>query len=79
VLGALTGNLNRRRLLIGAMALFAVANLLAYTASGYWSLMAASVALAFAAAVDVPGANALASLVVPPEPRGRAKAIAIVT
>ena len=49
------------------------------SASGYWSLMAASVALAFAAAVDVPGANALASLVVPPEQRGRAKAIAIVT
>jgi predicted MFS family arabinose efflux permease len=41
VLAALTGNLNRRRLLIGAMALFAVANLLAFTASGYWSLMAA--------------------------------------
>lgn len=72
VLAALTGNLNRRRLLIGAMALFAVANLLAFTASGYWSLMAARVVLALAAAVYVPGANALASVVVPPEQRGRA-------
>jgi predicted MFS family arabinose efflux permease len=75
VLAALTGNLNRRRLLIGAMALFAVANLLAFTASGYWSLMAARVVLALAAAVYVPGANALASVVVPPEQRGRAIAI----
>lgn len=75
VLAALTGNLNRRRLLIGAMALFAVANLLAFTASGYWSLMAARVVLALAAAVYVPGANALASVVVPPEHRGRAIAI----
>jgi predicted MFS family arabinose efflux permease len=75
VLAALTGNLNRRRLLIGAMTLFAVANLLAFTASGYWSLMAARVVLALAAAVYVPGANALASVVVPPERRGRAIAI----
>lgn len=75
VLAALTGNLNRRRLLIGAMALFAVANLLAFTASGYWSLMAARLVLALAAAVYVPGANALASVVVPPEQRGRAIAI----
>jgi len=75
VLAALTGNLNRRRLLIGAMALFAVANLLAFTASGYWSLMAARVVLALAAAVYVPGANALASVVVSPEQRGRAIAI----
>ncbi|QAY86985.1 MFS transporter [Pseudomonas arsenicoxydans] len=75
VLAALTGNLNRRRLLIGAMAIFAVANLLAFTASGYWSLMAARLVLALAAAVYVPGANALASVVVPPEQRGRAIAI----
>jgi predicted MFS family arabinose efflux permease len=75
VLAALTGNLNRRRLLIGAMALFAVANVLAFGASGYWSLMAARVVLALAAAVYVPGANALASVVVPPEQRGRAIAI----
>lgn len=75
VLAALTGNLNRRRLLIGAMALFAVANLLAFTACGYWSLMAARLVLALAAAVYVPGANALASVVVPPQQRGRAIAI----
>ncbi|MHC8334265.1 MFS transporter [Pseudomonas sp. LB3P25] len=75
VLAALSGNLNRRRLLIGAMALFAAANLLAFAASGYWSLMAARVVLALAAAVYVPGANALASVVVPPEQRGRAIAI----
>jgi predicted MFS family arabinose efflux permease len=75
VLAALTGNLNRRRLLIGAMTLFALANLLAFTASGYWSLMATRVVLALAAAVYVPGVNALASVVVPAEQRGRAIAI----
>lgn len=42
VLAALTGNLNRRRLLIGAMTLFAVANLMAFAASGsHWERVSA--------------------------------------
>jgi len=75
VLATLFGNINRRKLLIAAMAVFAAANLLAFTATGYWSLMTARVLLALTAAVYVPGANALASVVVPPERRGRAIAI----
>jgi predicted MFS family arabinose efflux permease len=75
VLAALTGHIGRRKLLIGAMGFFAAANLLAAAATGYWTLMAARVLLALAAAVYVPGANALASVVVPPEQRGRAIAI----
>jgi len=75
VLAALTGHFDRRKLLIGAMGAFAAANLLAVAATGYWTLMAARVLLALAAAVYVPGANALASVVVPPEKRGRAIAI----
>ena len=75
VLAALTGHIDRRKLLIGAMGFFAAANLLAAAATGYWTLMAARVLLALAAAVYVPGANALASVVVPPEQRGRAIAI----
>jgi predicted MFS family arabinose efflux permease len=75
VLAALTGHIDRRKLLISAMVFFAAANLLAAAATGYWTLMAASVLLALAAAVYVPGANALASVVVPPEQRGRAIAI----
>jgi len=75
LLAALTGHIDRRKLLIGAMGFFAAANLLAAAATGYWTLMAARVLLALAAAVYVPGANALASVVVPPEQRGRAIAI----
>ena len=75
VLAALTGQIDRRKLLIGAMGFFAAANLLAAAATGYWTLMAARVLLALAAAVYVPGANALASVVVAPEQRGRAIAI----
>lgn len=75
VLTALTGRINRRVLLIWAMAAFAVANLAAYAAQGYWTLMAARVLLAFAAGLYVPGANALASAVVAPGRRGSAIAI----
>jgi predicted MFS family arabinose efflux permease len=75
VLTALTGRINRRTLLILAMSAFALANLLAVAAQGYWTLMAARVLLAFAAGLYVPGANALASAVVAPERRGTAIAI----
>lgn len=75
ILTALTGNFNRRRLLILAMSAFAIANFVAWAAQGYWSLMAARILLAFAAGLYVPGANALASAVVAPERRGTAIAI----
>lgn len=75
VLTALTGRFGRRALLIGAMAVFAGANLLAWSAHDYWQLMAARVVLAMAAGLYVPGANALASAVVAPERRGTAIAI----
>lgn len=75
VLTALTGRVDRRTLLIGAMIAFALANLLAFCAHNYGQLMAARVLLAFAAGLYVPGANALASAVVAPERRGTAIAI----
>jgi len=75
VLTAVTGHLNRRTLLIWAMAAFAAANLLAFCATGYWSLMAARVLLALAASVYIPAANALAGTLVAPQRRGRALAI----
>ena len=75
ILTALTGHIGRRALLIGSMTAFALANVLAFAAHGYWQLMAARVLLAFAAGLYVPGANALASAVVAPERRGTALSI----
>lgn len=75
ILTALSGHFNRRSLLIAAMVLFTVANLVAAAVRGYWSLMAARAVLAMAAGLYVPGANALAGAIVPPEQRGKAIAI----
>lgn len=75
VLTAMSAKLGRRTLLIGAMATFAILNLLAAAAPGYWSLVAARVLLAMAAGLYVPGANALAGSVVAPALRGRAIAV----
>ena len=75
ILTTLTGSINRRRLLIGAMSAFAVANVLAWMASDYWMLMAARILLAFTAGLYLPGANAVAGALVPPEQRGRTIAI----
>lgn len=75
ILTALTGALSRRGLLIGAMVAFTLANLLAWQASGYWSLMTARILLAFAAGLYVPNALALAGALVAPEKRGGALAL----
>ncbi|HVJ54065.1 MAG TPA: MFS transporter [Aliidongia sp.] len=75
ILTTLTGNIDRRNLLIFSMALFAVSNLVAASVPNYWTLIAARVLLAFSAGLYVPNANALAGLLVPPERRGRAIAI----
>jgi predicted MFS family arabinose efflux permease len=75
ILTALTSHIGRRTLLILAMGVFALANLIAWSAQDYRQLMAARIVLAFAAGLYVPGANALASAVAAPERRGRAIAI----
>src|SRR5471032_3325441 len=51
VLTALTGGLDRRKLLILAMTAFAAANLVAASASGYWSLAGARFLLAVCAGI----------------------------
>src|ERR1700735_575369 len=75
ILTALTGALNRRRLLVFSMIGFALANIFAFVAKDYWALMAARVLLAVAAGLYVPNANALAGALVRPERRGAALAI----
>jgi predicted MFS family arabinose efflux permease len=75
LLTVLTGGFDRRKILLASMAAFAVANIIASAASGYWFLLVARVLLAIAAGLYVPGANALAGALVPLEWRGRALAI----
>ncbi|CAG9231230.1 MFS transporter [Paraburkholderia caribensis] len=75
VLTALSGGMNRRTLLLASMIAFALSNLLAFAAPSFWALMGARVLLALSAGLYVPGANALASVIVPPERRGRAIAV----
>lgn len=75
VLTALTAAVSRRRLLMASLAAFALANVVAASAPGYWSLMAARVLLALAAGLYVPNANALAGALAAPHHRGRALGI----
>jgi len=75
VLTALTGNIDRRRLLIASMLAFAAANFVAWSAQGYTALLAARILLAIAAGLYVPNANALASALVEPARRGTALSI----
>lgn len=75
VLTVLTGALNRRRLLIGAMAVFAVANFVAWRSTGFAGILAARVLLALSAGLYLPNANAMVGFIVAPEQRGRALAI----
>jgi predicted MFS family arabinose efflux permease len=75
ILTALTGSFNRRTLLILSMTAFAVANIVAWSAKDYGTLMAARILLAGAAGLYVPSANALAGALVEPARRGTALAI----
>jgi predicted MFS family arabinose efflux permease len=75
ILTALLGSLNRRCLLVFSMVGFAAANVFAFAAWDYSTLMAARVLLAVAAGLYVPNANALAGALVAPERRGSALAI----
>ncbi|GCB06037.1 MFS transporter [Ralstonia sp. SET104] len=75
VMAALLGNVDRRRVLIGALAIFACGNLVAASAHGFGQLMAARVLLALAAGVFLPTANAVATSLAPPARSGTALAI----
>jgi predicted MFS family arabinose efflux permease len=75
ILTALTGSVDRRKLLILSMTAFALANVVAWSATDYRALMGARILLAFAAGLYVPSANALAGAFVEPERRGAALAI----
>jgi predicted MFS family arabinose efflux permease len=75
VLTALTGDIDRRRLLIALMSAFAAANFVAWSAHTYTGLLAARILLAIAAGLYVPNANALGSAIVDVSRRGTALSI----
>ncbi len=70
-----TAGVERKRLLIGAMAAFALANLVAAVAPNFASLAAARVLLALAAGTFMPAAVAFATSMFSAEHRGRAIAL----
>jgi predicted MFS family arabinose efflux permease len=77
LLTAITGGIDRRRLLIASMFAFAAANFVAWSAHTYTGLLAARILLAIAAGLYVPNANALGSAIV--DVSRRATALSIVT
>jgi len=72
IMAVLTARLERRRLLVIAMGGFALANLLAASAPGYFELLAARLLLALSAASFMPAASGYAAALGGPERRGRA-------
>jgi len=74
ILSALLGDADRKRVLIGAMAVFGLANLGAAFATDFTLVVLARIVMALAAGVFMPAANAVAVAISPPERRGRALA-----
>ena len=72
VVAVLTGAIERKRLLIGAMVAFAIANLLAAFSTGFIGLLGARALLAITAGTFMPAASAYAATSVEPHHRGRA-------
>ncbi|TMS56952.1 MFS transporter [Imbroritus primus] len=70
--GTLGSRIDRRLLLSGALAVYAVMHVLAALAPSFGTLMAARLFTAFGAAIYTPQAAATLSLLVPPLQRGRA-------
>lgn len=75
LLAMLTARVERRRLLVGALALFALAALMAALAHRFTELALARVALGLAAGLFLPTASVVATALAPAELRGRAMAI----
>src|SRR6266545_2778503 len=67
LLAVATGGLDRRRLLMLSMGMFALGNLVAAMATSYGALLAARIALALAAGTYMPAASAYAAASAAPE------------
>src|SRR5688572_26340744 len=74
-MATLTAGVERRRLLVSALAVFTVANVFAALAPGYVWLAVARVLAAVSAAAYTPTAGAVAAMTAAPAQRGRALAM----
>ncbi len=72
IIAVLTGGIERKRLLLGALAAFALANLLAAWSPNFVWLAVSRALLALAAGAFMPAANAYAATTAAPDHRGRA-------
>ncbi|MFJ5774438.1 MFS transporter [Streptomyces sp. NPDC093094] len=77
VLGALTGRLERRAVLVVSLTVFALGNAASALAPGLGTLLAARILTAAGAALYVPAASASAAALAAPERRGRAMAVVL--
>jgi predicted MFS family arabinose efflux permease len=75
LLAAFTGRWERRRLLVVALGISTLGNALAIIAPTYETLLATRIVAALGAAVYTPAATAVATVMNPPERRGRAVAM----
>jgi predicted MFS family arabinose efflux permease len=75
LLAVATGGLDRKRLLMGSMAAFAVGNVMAAFSRGYATLLAARIVMALAASSYMPAASAHAAATAAPDRRGRALSV----
>ncbi|MFB7513012.1 MFS transporter [Streptomyces sp. NPDC056144] len=77
VLGALTGRVDRRTVLVVSLAVFTLGNIASALAPGLGTLLAARIATAAGAALYIPAASASAAALSAPERRGRAMAVVL--
>lgn len=75
VLAVITGNIERRNLLLGSFGLFCAANVISATAQTYELLLASRILAALGSALYMPTAAAIAISLAPEEKRGRALAL----
>src|SRR5262249_23518221 len=75
VLTTVTGNLSRRRLLVGSLVCFTLANVFAALAATFEILLVARIVAALGVAVYTPTAASVAASLAAPAKRGRALAL----
>jgi predicted MFS family arabinose efflux permease len=77
ILAVALANVDRKRLLVGTLGAFVIANLAAAMTQSFTQLLVARAVLALVAGLYMPSANAVAAAMVEPHQRGRAIAIVV--